>query len=120
MFIYFALFEWLYGRSIGKVIFGMRAINADGNTCTFKQASIRSFYRFIDGIFFGLVAYSHMKSPSKQRLGNKRASTFVVPSKEAFIKNHPAWWKFLIALVTYLFLDGIIMLFWMLFYVRFI
>jgi uncharacterized RDD family membrane protein YckC len=116
---YFAIFEWLYGRTIGKVIFGQQVINSDGNTCTLKQAFIRAIYRFIDGIFFGLVAYYHMKPPGNQRLGDKRASTFVVSSKEAVIKDHPAWWKFFIALVVYLFFAGLISMLWLLLYIRF-
>ncbi len=118
MILYFALFEWLYGRSLGKIILGMRVISSDGGPCSWKQALSRSFYRIIDGLVFGVVAAGYMKPPSYQRLGDQKASTLVVSSKDPCIKENPEWWKFFLALFFYLLFNGMIILAWYLLFLR--
>jgi uncharacterized RDD family membrane protein YckC len=117
--VYFGLFEWLFGRSPGKVILGMRVVSSDGGAVNFKQAFIRSVYRLIDGLFFGVVAASTMKPPEFQRLGDKKASTLVVSSKDPIIKDNPSWWKFVIALAGYLCLEFVIVAMEIFFLIRF-
>ncbi len=99
--VYFFLFEWLFGRSFGKLILRMRVVSRDGKPCTLKQALVRSIYRIVDGLFFGLIAYQNMKPTIFQRLGDKKASTVVVSSRDAIIQDHPAWWLFVLALVIF-------------------
>ena len=106
--VYFALFEWLCGRTLGKIVFNMYVISTDGSPCGFKQALTRSIYRLFDGLFFGIVANSYMKPPVYQRLGDQKANTFVVSSKDPFIKDKLPWWRFFLALVLYLIIELLI------------
>lgn len=117
--VYFTLFEWLYGRTPGKLILGMRVISSDGGSCSFKQAFQRALYRLIDGLIFGAVAYSNMKPPENQRLGDKRIGTRVVSAREAAIRERPAWWWAVAALALYLLLDGLLLGLLMLMQIRF-
>ncbi len=108
--IYFGVFEWLFGRTVGKIIFRMRVIDSNGNSCSLKQALVRSLYRLIDGLFFGVVAYSYMKPPVYQRLGDQKASTIVVSSSDALIKEKIGWQNFLLALAMYLVIESVIII----------
>ena len=116
---YFALFEWLYGRTFGKLAWGLRVISTNGDSCTLKQAFSRSVYRIVDGLFFGIVAANYMKPPTYQRLGDQKASTLVVSSKNAYINQNPKWWRFIIALLVYLLADAIILAVWYSAFIRF-
>jgi hypothetical protein len=80
----------------------MRVVMEDGTPCTFKAAFVRALYMYIDGIFFGIPAYSSMKEPLQQRLGDKTAKTLVVDSKNTIIQSAPTWWWFLIAFGIYI------------------
>jgi uncharacterized RDD family membrane protein YckC len=100
--VYFTVFAWLYGASPGKLFLSMRVVMEDGTPCTFKAAFIRALLLYIDGLFFGLPAYSSMKAPLQQRIGDKSAKTLVVDSKDTMIQEAPAWWWFLIAFGIYL------------------
>ncbi len=116
---YFSVFEWLFGATIGKIIFGMRVISAEGGPCSFGQAVSRGLWRYIDGLFFGVVAYSEMKPPMFQRLGDKKASTLVVSSKDGFIKNNLPVSKFFLALAIYVVIECLIALISILMVIRF-
>ncbi|MEZ4316960.1 MAG: RDD family protein [Myxococcota bacterium] len=79
MVLYATLAEWLGGATFGKFCTGLRVLSADGDPIDLKAAFIRSFAFFIDGLFFGLVAYSAvMRSLTGQRLGDEWADTVVV------------------------------------------
>jgi uncharacterized RDD family membrane protein YckC len=106
--LYFSSFEWLYGRTLGKIILGMRVISINGKNITFKQAVTRSASRIIDSFFFGLVALASMKPPLFQRVGDQFAGTMVVSIKEPGISKAPEEWKFLVALAIFLFLEVIV------------
>lgn len=95
--LYFTIFEWLYGATLGKIIIGSRVIMENGERCTLVAALIRAGIRYIDGLFFGIPAYASMKSPLFQRFGDKTAKTVVVGAKESIIKQPRAWWWFLVA-----------------------
>ncbi len=116
--VYFGVFEWLFGRTIGKIIFRMRVIDNSGDSCNLKQAFIRSVYRLIDGLFFGIVAYSYMKPPAYQRLGDRKASTVVVSSNDAAVKKNIVWWNFILALAIYLAAESMIVMLGALLYVH--
>jgi len=100
--LYFTLFEWLFGASPGKLIFGMRVVQDDGRPCSLRAAFVRGLARYVDGILFGLVAYASMKrTPLQQRLGDKMAGTLVVARKDAIIQQHRAQRWFLVAAAIY-------------------
>lgn len=117
--IYFAIFEWLFGRTPGKIILGMRVIGSNGDSLNLKQALIRSVYRLIDGLFLGIIAYVKMKAPGYQRLGDQKANTFVVSAKDTVIKENPAWEKFFLALILFILVDFMNIAIWLLAYIRF-
>ncbi len=108
--LYFAIFENLYGATLGKLVLGMRVVMENGEPCTFGAAFIRSLFRYIDGLFFGIPAYSSMKAPLYQRLGDKPAKTIVVDATDAIIQQPRDWWWFLIASGLYLVLNVVVTL----------
>jgi uncharacterized RDD family membrane protein YckC len=96
--IYFALFEWRFGASPGKLILRMRVVQEDGHPCTLWAAFVRGLLRFIDGLVFAMPAYSSMKkTPLRQRLGDRAAKTIVVDSRAAIIQQRRSWWGFWLA-----------------------
>jgi uncharacterized RDD family membrane protein YckC len=109
--VYFAVFEWLYGATLGKVILGMRVIRENGEPCSFGPAFTRALLRYVDGLFFGLPALATMKAPLQQRIGDKAAKTVVVSAQDPIIRQPRAWWWFLVAAGLYLALDGIVTFF---------
>jgi uncharacterized RDD family membrane protein YckC len=109
--IYFSVFEWLYGATLGKLILGMRVVKENGEPCDIKAALIRAVLRYVDGFFFALPAYLNMKAPLNQRIGDKSANTIVVDSKDAIIQQHRSWKLFLAAAAVYIGIDAILILF---------
>jgi len=83
-------------------------IQENGAPCTLGAALIRGLLRFIDGLFFGVIAYTAMKAPRYQRVGDKSAKTIVVSAKQAMIQRPREWWWFLIASGLYLVLTSIV------------
>ena len=76
---YHAACEAIGGATIGKLVLGIRVCSPNSTPCTVKGAIIRSFAFLIDGLFFGIVAYSTMsKSSLRQRLGDQWGDTLVV------------------------------------------
>ncbi len=76
---YHTLSEGLGGASIGKLVCGLRTIGTDGRPCSIGSALKRSLAFYVDGFFFGLVAYSAMsKSVLNQRIGDRWGDTAVV------------------------------------------
>ncbi len=109
--LYFTIFEWLYGATLGKLVLGMRVVKKNGEPCDFGAAFIRALLRYVDGLFFGIPAYASMKAPLYQRIGDKSAKTVVFGAKETIIQRPHAWWWFLVATGLYLALDTIVTLF---------
>ena len=105
--LYFISFETLYGATPGKLILGTRVVMEDGSACTFKAALIRGLYRYIDGLFCGVIALIKMQMPWYQRYGDLRAHTIVVDKKESFIKTNNPLWKLFLALAIYMVAVGI-------------
>jgi uncharacterized RDD family membrane protein YckC len=78
---YFVLLEWLWeGRTLGKRIFGLRVISADGSPASFTAVLIRNLIRVVDFLpgFYGLGLLAIVLSSRSQRLGDLAAGTFVV------------------------------------------
>jgi uncharacterized RDD family membrane protein YckC len=99
---YFALFEGLYGASLGKLILSMRVVKEDGSPCNMGAALTRGLWRFIDAFIFGLVAYVTMDKPLQQRLGDKRAHTVVISKNDMLPGSKRDWPMFLIALAFFI------------------
>jgi len=99
--LYFAVFEWLYGATIGKIILRMRVVQENGTQCGFGAAFVRGLLRYIDSLFFAIPAYMSMKHPLYQRIGDKAAKTLVVSSKNLIIRKPRSWWWFVFAASLY-------------------
>lgn len=77
--IYHSFTESIGGASLGKRLFGLEVVSETLRPATLRQTFVRNLAFFIDGFFFGLIAYNAMeKSPTKQRLGDEWAKTRVV------------------------------------------
>jgi uncharacterized RDD family membrane protein YckC len=99
--IYYTFSEGLFGASMGKFFLGMRVVDLDGNLCSVWAAFIRGIFRFIDGLFFGVVALLNMKPPLQQRLGDKIAKTVVVKLNEHTSNLRRAVWIFWLIQIGY-------------------
>ncbi|HSW35370.1 MAG TPA: RDD family protein [Candidatus Limnocylindrales bacterium] len=78
-FLYFWLLEANLGGTLGKLALGLRVTMEDGSPCTLTAAFIRNFMRIVDGFFLYLLgAIFIWNSPTKQRLGDRLAKTYVV------------------------------------------
>jgi uncharacterized RDD family membrane protein YckC len=78
---YFVVLEWLSaGQTLGKRIFGLRVISADGSPASFTAVLIRNLVRIIDFLpaFYGLGLLAIVATSRSQRLGDVAAGTFVV------------------------------------------
>jgi tetratricopeptide (TPR) repeat protein len=95
--VYFALFEWLYGATPGKLVLGMRVVGQDGGRCSAKAALVRGLLRYWDAFFFCVPALVTMEAPLQQRVGDKAARTMVVGSKDPGIRERREWGWFLVA-----------------------
>jgi uncharacterized RDD family membrane protein YckC len=73
--LYFVVFEWLCGVTPGKLMLGLRVVKESVEPCDFRAAIIRALLRYLDGFFFGILAYGSMKAPLYQRVGDKAAKT---------------------------------------------
>lgn len=96
---YFALFEWQFGATPGKVLTGLRVVSCCGEPISLGSAYVRSIARLVDGILFGAVAAASMRAPDQQRLGDKLAGTLVVAVSDPGISRRQPWWRFLFAVV---------------------
>jgi len=76
---YEAMCESVGGATLGKRLCGLQVVSESFGPVTLMQGIKRSVAFFIDGFFFGAVAWHHMSdSPMKQRLGDSWAETYVV------------------------------------------
>ena len=85
--VYFAIFESLYGASLGKVLLRMRVIMISGERCTLGAALVRSLVRYVDGFLFGIPAYVIMQAPLYQRIGDKSANTVRLVTAASYSKG---------------------------------
>jgi uncharacterized RDD family membrane protein YckC len=65
----------------------LRVVMEDGSPCSLQAAIHRGVLRLIDGLFLVLVAYFSMKEPLCQQIGDQRAKTIVVGSRDAIIQQ---------------------------------
>ncbi len=101
--VYFALFEWLFGATPGKLLLRQRVVQADGSPCRLWPALARGLLRLIDSLVFGAVAYTEMKRTLlQQRLGDRLGRTLVVSSRDPFIRRRRPWLGLILATAIFL------------------
>ena len=77
--LYFIIAESLGGVTLGKSKLGLKVVNEDFGSANPIKIIIRNLLYFVDGAFFGLVAFAVMRSSKlKQRVGDILAKTVVV------------------------------------------
>jgi uncharacterized RDD family membrane protein YckC len=79
---YFVLLEMVAGATLGKMVLGLRVVEADGNPCDFGSAIVRNLVRIVDWlpILYVVGLISIAVSKKHQRLGDMAAGTVVVRS----------------------------------------
>jgi uncharacterized RDD family membrane protein YckC len=78
--LYYVLLEGLTGRTVGKLVTGIRVIDAQtGGVPGLLSGLLRTVLRLIDGIFAYLVGFIVvLNSDRRRRLGDMAAKTLVV------------------------------------------
>jgi uncharacterized RDD family membrane protein YckC len=75
----------LFSRTLGKFCMGLIVVQYDGRRCTWRQAIIRTLFRFVEvnPLLLGALpaAISIIGSRHRQRFGDKVARTIVVPAR---------------------------------------
>lgn len=78
-FLYYWMFEGLFGATLGKLVMNVRVRRADGSNIGFGKSLIRNLLRVIDAIALYLVGFLvAILSRKRQRLGDHVADTVVV------------------------------------------
>lgn len=79
-FGYYSFFEGVFGGTIGKLLLGMRVVNAEGRNCGLGRALVRNLLRIIDALPFAYIVGAALvdSSDKRQRLGDRVAKTYVV------------------------------------------
>jgi uncharacterized RDD family membrane protein YckC len=79
---YFVILEATLGATLGKLALGIRVLKADGTKLDWGAAIVRNVLRIVDAIPYFipylLGAILVWSSPTRQRLGDRAASTIVV------------------------------------------
>ncbi|MEV6931104.1 RDD family protein [Dactylosporangium sp. NPDC051485] len=78
--LYYVLLEGLFGRTVGKLVTGIRVVDeVTGAAPGIGKAIIRTLLRIIDGLFAYLVGFIVVLcSQRRRRLGDMAARTLVV------------------------------------------
>jgi uncharacterized RDD family membrane protein YckC len=78
--VYYVLLEGLVGRTVGKLVTGIRVVDAEtGRRPGLLSAFVRTLLRIIDGLFGYLVGFIVVvNSERRRRLGDMAARTLVV------------------------------------------
>ncbi len=81
LLIYFVLLEWLWSRTLGKLLLGLRVMGLDNARITLVQSLVRNIFRAIDGFpyfipyLLGFLIIT--ANPQKRRLGDLLARTYI-------------------------------------------
>lgn len=74
------------GRTLGKMMMGLRVVTSDGSKPSFASTAIRSVFYLFEGYSgFGLVAMLFTKD--NQRLGDLAADTYVIKERYVHVAN---------------------------------
>lgn len=78
--LYYVVLEGFAGRTIGKMVTGIRVVDAaTGNPPGLGKALVRTVLRIVDGLFAYLVGFIIvLASTNRRRLGDMAARTLVV------------------------------------------
>jgi uncharacterized RDD family membrane protein YckC len=81
--LYYVLLEGLVGRTLGKMVTGIRVVDAEtGGQPGILSAVVRTLLRLVDGILAYLVGFIIVvNSQRRRRLGDMAAKTLVVRSR---------------------------------------
>jgi uncharacterized RDD family membrane protein YckC len=78
-FLYYWVFEGLFGATLGKAIVGIAVSAGDDGRCGMKRSLIRNLLRAVDGLGVYLIGFLiALFSKRRQRLGDHVAGTCVV------------------------------------------
>jgi uncharacterized RDD family membrane protein YckC len=78
-YLYFSLFEGLWGKTPGKWACGIMVLRDNFTRCTLGRAFLRNLLRIVDAMFYYFVALVTIGATLKwQRLGDLAAGTIVV------------------------------------------
>lgn len=78
-FLYFSLFEGIWGKTPGKKLLGIEVLREDFSRCTLGAGFLRTLLRVVDSWFYYLVGAVAVGATLKwQRLGDLAAGTVVV------------------------------------------
>lgn len=79
---YHTLFEWRYGKTLGKYLVSIEAVEADGSSLSLRSSLVRNLLRIVDWLplFYvvGIVAIA--ASDERERIGDRVGDTAVVRS----------------------------------------
>jgi uncharacterized RDD family membrane protein YckC len=79
LFVYYAVLEGIFGASVGKLVFRMRVVMADGSKPTGNAVIVRNLVRIPEAWLLYIPAgISCLASSRRQRLGDHAARTMVV------------------------------------------
>ncbi len=78
--IHTTVLEAMTGRSVGKIVMGLRVASTDGTAPTFNAILIRNLLRVIDLWFYFTLALI-LFTPRKQRIGDAAAGTVVIDDR---------------------------------------
>ena len=79
---YFVVLEGLFGRTVGKRLFGIVVVSRDGSAITLRQSAVRNLLWVIDGLLNYVVGLIVMLiAEDRQRLGDLVAGTLVVRAR---------------------------------------
>ena len=79
LFVYYAVLEGIFGASVGKLVFRMRVVMADGSKPTGGAVIVRNLVRIPEAWLLYIPAgISCLASGRRQRLGDHAARTMVV------------------------------------------
>lgn len=79
---YHALFEWQYGKTLGKYLVDIRAVEADGTQLSLRSSLVRNVLRIVDWLplFYVVGILAIATSEEDERLGDRWSGTAVVRS----------------------------------------
>ena len=80
-FVYYLIFEATSGATLGKMAMGIRVVKQDGSQIGFRPSLVRNLLRIVELWLLApylLSAILVRTSPTRQRLGDRAAGTFVV------------------------------------------
>jgi uncharacterized RDD family membrane protein YckC len=103
--------EGVHGSTLGKLLLGFVVVQEDGTPCRVRSAFIRSLAYFVDGLFFGLIAYFAMqKTPQEQRHGDDWAHTIVCRRAQVTSPNLRGFGQFAMVFLLALMADATLMI----------